>query len=106
MTTHPYTIGTTFPTIKDAREALLRYTVEQHLSFRIVKSDLTRYSLACRSGSPVYRPNPGHLAQGFADTEVVERLWKEQFDYAYREYNTFIFRRLYIHRLAGSPMLF
>lgn len=51
MTTNPYTIGTTFPTIQDARKAILRYTVEQSLSYRIVKSDMTRYSLACRAES-------------------------------------------------------
>jgi len=41
---------------------------------------------------PPLHPIPGRAgAQGFVDTHVVERLWKEQFDFAYREYDTFIF---------------
>lgn len=41
---------------------------------------------------PPLQPIPGRAgAQGFVDTHVVERLWKEQFDFAYREYDSFIF---------------
>ncbi|KAK2809376.1 hypothetical protein FQN50_003835 [Emmonsiellopsis sp. PD_5] len=49
MATNPYAVGTTFPSIKEARDILLQYTVEQSLSYKIVKSDASRYSLACLS---------------------------------------------------------
>ncbi|KAK2797071.1 hypothetical protein FQN51_008843 [Onygenales sp. PD_10] len=49
MASNPYAVGTTFPSIKEARDILLQYTVEQSLSYKIVKSDASRYSLACLS---------------------------------------------------------
>jgi peptidoglycan/xylan/chitin deacetylase (PgdA/CDA1 family) len=37
---------------------------------------------------PPLQPIPGRAgAQGFVDTHVVERLWREQFEFAYREYD-------------------
>ncbi|PGH16966.1 hypothetical protein AJ79_01350 [Helicocarpus griseus UAMH5409] len=53
---------------------------------------------------PPLQPNPGTAAQqGFVDTQVVERLWKEQFDYAYREYTTFIFPMTIHPEVSGKP---
>jgi peptidoglycan/xylan/chitin deacetylase (PgdA/CDA1 family) len=41
---------------------------------------------------PPLQPIPGRAgAQGFVDTSVVEKLWREQWDFAYREYETFVF---------------
>jgi len=42
-------------------------------------------------------------AQGFVDTAVVEKLWLEQFDFAYREYETFIFPMSIHPQVSGKP---
>lgn len=42
-------------------------------------------------------------AQGFVDTSVVEKLWLEQFDFAYREYETFIFPMSIHPQVSGKP---
>lgn len=39
------------------------------------------------------------------DTHVVERLWKEQFDFAYREYDTFIFPMSIHPQVSGKPQV-
>jgi hypothetical protein len=31
------------------------------------------------------------LQHGFVDPHVVEKMWREQFDFYYREYDTFVF---------------
>jgi len=40
---------------------------------------------------PPLNPTLGKPGHGYVDPHVVETQWKEQFDYAYREYDTFIF---------------
>lgn len=35
--------------------------------------------------------NVGRGGNGFVDPEVLERIWKNQFDFYYREYDTFVF---------------
>ncbi|KAK5702158.1 hypothetical protein LTR17_022585 [Elasticomyces elasticus] len=53
---------------------------------------------------PPLQPIPGRPgAQGFVDTSVVEKLWMEQFDFAYREYDTFIFPMSIHPQVSGKP---
>ncbi|KAK0926531.1 hypothetical protein LTR91_002149 [Friedmanniomyces endolithicus] len=53
---------------------------------------------------PPLQPIPGRPgAQGFVDTSVVEKLWLEQFDFAYREYETFIFPMSIHPQVSGKP---
>ncbi|KAK1075130.1 hypothetical protein LTR74_000536 [Friedmanniomyces endolithicus] len=53
---------------------------------------------------PPLQPIPGRPgAQGFVDTAVVEKLWLEQFDFAYREYETFIFPMSIHPQVSGKP---
>ncbi|KAF4547852.1 Hypothetical protein D9617_35g090030 [Elsinoe fawcettii] len=41
---------------------------------------------------PPLQPSPGVAGtHGFVDTHTVERLWKDQWDFAYREYDQFVF---------------
>ena len=47
----PYVIGTIFPNINEAREALLLWTVEKELSYRQKISDPRKYVAECTSGS-------------------------------------------------------
>ena len=55
---------------------------------------------------PPLQAIPGRAgAQGFVDTHVVERLWKEQFDFAYREYDTFIFPMSIHPQVSGKPQV-
>ncbi|KAF7186394.1 Peptidoglycan deacetylase [Pseudocercospora fuligena] len=44
-------------------------------------------------------------AQGYVDTHSVERLWKEQFDFAYREYDEFIFPMSIHPQVSGKPQV-
>ncbi|KAK5116715.1 hypothetical protein LTR62_007389 [Meristemomyces frigidus] len=52
---------------------------------------------------PPLQPIPGRPAQGYVDAHVVERLWMEQFDFAYREYDTFIFPMSIHPQVSGKP---
>lgn len=55
---------------------------------------------------PPLQPIPGRPgSHGFVDTHVVERLWREQFDFAYREYNTFIFPISIHPQVSGKPQV-
>lgn len=55
---------------------------------------------------PPLQPIPGRAgAQGFVDTHVVEKLWLEQFDFAYREYDTFIFPMSIHPQVSGKPQV-
>lgn len=40
---------------------------------------------------------------GFVDPHVVERLWKEQFDFYYREYDSFVFPISIHPDVSGKP---
>lgn len=42
---------------------------------------------------------------GFVDPYVVERLWKDQFDYYYREYDTFVFPISIHPDVSGKPQV-
>ncbi|KAI9685349.1 MAG: hypothetical protein M1820_010810, partial [Bogoriella megaspora] len=53
---------------------------------------------------PPLQPNMGAAgSHGYVDPHVVERLWMEQFDYAYREYDTFIFPMSIHPQVSGKP---
>lgn len=54
---------------------------------------------------PPLQPIPGQMAQGFVDPHVVERLWLEQFDFGYREYDTFIFPMSIHPQVSGKPQV-
>ncbi|KAK5171368.1 uncharacterized protein LTR77_004512 [Saxophila tyrrhenica] len=55
---------------------------------------------------PPLNPIPGRAgAQGFVDTAVIEKLWKEQFDFGYREYDTFIFPMSIHPQVSGKPQV-
>ena len=43
--------------------------------------------------------------KGFVDTAVVEKLWREQFDFAYREYDSFIFPMSIHPQVSGKPQV-
>ncbi|KUJ07078.1 glucose 1-dehydrogenase [Mollisia scopiformis] len=42
---------------------------------------------------------------GYVDTRVVEQLWKDQFDYLYREYDSFIFPMSIHPQVSGKPQV-
>ncbi|KAG0645133.1 Peptidoglycan deacetylase [Hyphodiscus hymeniophilus] len=42
---------------------------------------------------------------GYVDTYSVERLWKDQFDYYYREYDTFVFPMSIHPQVSGKPQV-
>jgi peptidoglycan/xylan/chitin deacetylase (PgdA/CDA1 family) len=44
-------------------------------------------------------------ASGFVDTYVVERLWREQFDFLYREYDSFVFPISIHPQVSGKPQV-
>lgn len=54
---------------------------------------------------PPLQPMIGRPAHGFVDPHVVERLWREQFDFGYREYDTFIFPISIHPQVSGKPQV-
>lgn len=44
-------------------------------------------------------------SMGHVDTAVVEKLWREQFDFAYREYDSFIFPISIHPQVSGKPQV-
>lgn len=44
-------------------------------------------------------------SHGFVDPDVIEKLWKKQFDYFYREYDTFIFPMTIHPQVSGKPQV-
>jgi peptidoglycan/xylan/chitin deacetylase (PgdA/CDA1 family) len=55
---------------------------------------------------PPFQPIPGNpAAQGFVDAHSVERLWREQFDFSYREYDTFVFPISIHPQVSGKPQV-
>lgn len=41
--------------------------------------------------------------QGYVDPDVIEKLWKKQFDYFYREYDAFFFPMTIHPQVSGKP---
>ncbi|THW79033.1 glucose 1-dehydrogenase [Aureobasidium pullulans] len=53
---------------------------------------------------PPLQPMPGRAGtHGFISTHELEKLWLEQFDYAYEEYDTFIFPVSIHPQVSGKP---
>ncbi|EEP75591.1 predicted protein [Uncinocarpus reesii 1704] len=52
---NPYAIGTTFPTMQEAREAILHHTISQNLSYSVSRADATRYIIKCRCSTCPFR---------------------------------------------------
>ncbi|KAI9662542.1 MAG: hypothetical protein M1821_008709 [Bathelium mastoideum] len=53
---------------------------------------------------PPLQPNMGVPgSHGFVDPHVIEKLWLEQFDFAYREYDTFVFPMSIHPQVSGKP---
>ncbi|EOD46310.1 putative polysaccharide deacetylase family protein [Neofusicoccum parvum UCRNP2] len=48
---------------------------------------------------------PANWHLGHVDTAVVEKLWREQFDFAYREYDSFIFPISIHPQVSGKPQV-
>lgn len=44
-------------------------------------------------------------SQGYVDPDVIEKLWKSQFDYFYREYDTFFFPMTVHPQVSGKPQV-
>lgn len=44
-------------------------------------------------------------SHGFVDPDVIEKLWKKQFDYFYRESDTFIFPMTIHPQVSGKPQV-
>jgi len=42
---------------------------------------------------------------GYVDPHVIEELWKEQFDFFYREYDTFVFPMSVHPQVSGKPQV-
>lgn len=42
---------------------------------------------------------------GYVDPHVIERMWKEQFDFYYREYDTFVFPMSIHPQVSGKPQV-
>ena len=42
---------------------------------------------------------------GYVDTRSIEQLWKDQFDYLYREYDTFVFPMSIHPQVSGKPQV-
>lgn len=47
--------------------------------------------------------NVGPGGSGFVDPDVLERFWKNQFDFYYREYDTFVFPITIHPQVSGKP---
>lgn len=52
---------------------------------------------------PPMQPNAG--GAGYVDPHIVERLWREQFDFLYREYDTFVFPISIHPQVSGKPQV-
>jgi hypothetical protein len=42
---------------------------------------------------------------GYVDTRSIEQLWKDQFDFLYREYDTFVFPMSIHPQVSGKPQV-
>ncbi len=52
---------------------------------------------------PPFQPVLGKPSHGYVDTEVIFNLWKSQFDFAYREYDHFVFPISIHPQVSGKP---
>jgi len=54
---------------------------------------------------PLMQPFGGISSAGYVDPHVIERLWREQFDFLYREYGTFVFPISIHPQASGKPQV-
>ena len=55
---------------------------------------------------PPMQPFTGGIgSNGFVDPHAVERLWREQFDFHYREYDNFVFPMSIHPQVSGKPQV-
>jgi hypothetical protein len=66
----PYACGSSFPNLEDAKDALVRFTVAQGLSYRKLSQDKRRYIVVCRSENCQFRLRLSILKSGYVRTTV------------------------------------
>lgn len=54
---------------------------------------------------PPFTVSKAPQSQGYVDPDVIEKLWKKQFDYFYREYDNFIFPMTIHPQVSGKPQV-
>ena len=54
---------------------------------------------------PPLQPKPGLGSAGFVDPHHLERFWKEQFEFCYREHETFVFPISIHPQVSGKPQV-
>jgi len=54
---------------------------------------------------PAFQPVRGQGGSGFVDPHQIERFWKEQFDFCYREYEQFVFPISIHPQVSGKPQV-
>ena len=54
---------------------------------------------------PAFQPKPALGSAGFVDPHQIERFWKEQFEFCYREYDSFVFPISIHPQVSGKPQV-
>jgi peptidoglycan/xylan/chitin deacetylase (PgdA/CDA1 family) len=54
---------------------------------------------------PAFQPKPALGSAGFVDPHHIERFWKEQFEFCYREYERFVFPISIHPQVSGKPQI-
>lgn len=54
---------------------------------------------------PAFQPKPALGSAGFIDPHHIERFWKEQFEFCYREYESFVFPISIHPQVSGKPQI-
>jgi peptidoglycan/xylan/chitin deacetylase (PgdA/CDA1 family) len=54
---------------------------------------------------PAFQPKPALGSAGFVDPHQIERFWREQFEFCYREYDSFIFPISIHPQVSGKPQI-
>lgn len=54
---------------------------------------------------PAFQPKPALGSAGFVDPHQIERFWKEQFEFCYREYDHFVFPISIHPQVSGKPQI-
>ncbi len=63
-------------------------------------------STNCRADWPPFQLNLRQPStHGYVDPHVIERMWKEQFDFFYRENDTFVFPMSIHPQVSGKPQV-
>ena len=54
---------------------------------------------------PAFKPKPVLGSAGFVDPHQIERFWQEQFEFCYREYDSFVFPMSIHPQVSGKPQI-